>query len=104
MRLYVLALLIVLSVSIDAHLNWGSARKIFSKVKSKVHYILGGKKENADGRPWFCHDLMCPNYKKVGEATEEKNGFEERCYPKTMWVSTEMEGPHTGETCKIFLS
>jgi len=98
MRVQVILLLVAcFTESIRGDFDWNSVGNMIGKIKSKVHYIFGGKKENADGRPWFCHDLMCPSYKTMGQFTEKKDGFEERCYPETTWVMTESEGPH-GET------
>merc|ERR1712119_4435 len=42
-------------------------------------------------KPWFCHDLDCPSYKVAGTFTEKKDGFEVRCYPKTVWAMTQAE-------------
>jgi len=54
----------------------------------KAAYILGDKRSHQLGKPWFCHKLDCPAFQVVGNYTNKKDGFEERCYPETAWVMT----------------
>lgn len=42
-------------------------------------------------RPWFCHELDCPDFKLEKNLTA-LGGIELRAYPAAAWVSTRVEG------------
>ena len=68
-----------------------------NKIKQSINQVIGDKSTRADGKPWFCHELDCPEFKTVRKI-EVKNDdgddvtIEERCYPQTNWVKTSMDG------------
>lgn len=72
----------------DALKNFGD------KIKNSVRHFIGDKSERADGKPWFCHELDCPQFKKVHDYTYMGENIEERCYPQTEWVRTEGTAEH----------
>jgi len=87
-------LVIFVGVAIPKPFDWKSKTGgLLNKIKKSATHVLGVKKVYKEGRPWFCHDLDCPEF-----VTKKKFGkFEERCYPKSMWVMTAMQGKHGEE-------
>jgi len=83
-------LVIFVGVAIAKPFDWKSKIGGFlNKIKKTATHVLGVKKVYKEGRPWFCHDLECPEF-----VTKKFGKFEERCYPKTTWAMTSMQGKH----------
>lgn len=64
-------------------------------IKKTINEVVGDKAERTDGKPWFCHDLDCPEFKTVRKIVDEDDDelvIEERCYPQTNWVQTGLDG------------
>ena len=73
-------------------------RNALNKIKNSINEVVGDKSAPADGKPWFCHELDCPEFKTVRKIVvkkgddEEDVTIEERCYPQTTWVKTALDG------------
>jgi len=72
-------------------------KNTFNKIKQSINQVIGDKAERADGKPWFCHGLDCPEFKTVRKIdVKDDDGddvtIEERCYQQTNWVKTSMDG------------
>jgi len=68
-------------------------KNMLGKLHKAVKEVVGDKSEREDGKPWFCHDLDCPEFKVVRNITVNDDlVIEERCYPETTWVQTAMNG------------
>jgi len=68
-----------------------------NKIKQSINQVIGDKSVRADGKPWFCHELDCPEFKTVRKIKVKNDDgddvtIEERCYPQTNWVKTSMDG------------
>ena len=72
-------------------------KNTFTKIKQSINQVIGDKSERDDGKPWFCHELECPDFKHVRKIDVKNDDgdditIEERCYPQTNWVKTSMGG------------
>lgn len=68
-----------------------------------VKKFVGIKTERSDGKPWFCHDLDCPNFRTVRKMTVDEVEIEERCYEVTEWVRTTQDGDKKSSKYSVFL-
>jgi len=105
MRLFVVLLLVASAVTIKGDIildGLDAIEGIFDTITSVLDYILGGEREIINTKPWFCHGRECPTFKVMGEMTEKIDGFEERCYTNTTWVTTETEVPRTEKETKLY--
>jgi len=95
MRLFVVLLLVASAVTVNADMTTNIFGTLYNMIKTVADFFLTDDIEVITEKPWFCHDLECPEFKKIGNMTEETVGFEERCYPNTTWVMTTTKIPVT---------
>ena len=99
----VLVFCVVVTMSDATPLN--IFQNTLNKIKQSINQVIGDKSTRADGKPWFCHELDCPEFKTVRKI-EVKNDdgddvtIEERCYPQTNWVKTSMDGSKDDDMSK----
>lgn len=86
-----LVLLALASTTFAKPFNFNSLKNHAGKVLKTVKHIFGAKTERTDGKPWFCHELDCPSFKKIKDIPIDSDTvIEERCYGETDWVRTGM--------------
>jgi len=104
MKLATAILFICLISTLEAKPN--IFKKALNKIKKVANEVVGMKqtREEGDTRPWFCHDLQCPEFKTIREikVPDSDMVIEERCYKETNWVQTAGEGDDAKKWYNMF--